>query len=238
MTKTIFHKIFSPLKKILPRSLANFFRSIGTAFIGPIRKAYRSGYYLSTFKMAPVTRQGKPLPWYTYPAIDFLKYRDYSGKNVLEFGGGQSTLWWAEQAEQVVTFEGDNSWYQEIRDNMPDNVELIYVSMDDRESNINKINESLTALSNLNYDVVIIDGLYRIFMVPIAVKYLSNDGIIICDNAESYDFNDKFKDSDFQRIDFFGNAPGVILPHSTSIYFKRSSFVFKLDYPIPNIAKD
>ncbi len=157
MSTTIFHRLFSPLKKLLPHSAVNFIRSIGTALIGPIQRAYLSGYYRSTFKMAPVDRHGQPIPWYTYPAIDFLKYRDYADRLILEFGGGHSTLWWAERAEHVVSFEGDQDWYQEIHGSMPDNVNLFYVSTENKANNIKLINDSLTNLPYSKYDVVIID---------------------------------------------------------------------------------
>ena len=93
MTQTILHKTFAPFKTYLPSWIWNSFRSIGTAFLGPILFGYRTGYFLSGFKMEAVSKNGDPVPWYTYPIIDFLKYRNFDNKTVLEFGGGQSTLW-------------------------------------------------------------------------------------------------------------------------------------------------
>jgi len=157
---------------------------------------------------------------------------------VLEFGGGQSTLWWAERAKSVVTLEGDKDWYEKIKGNMPDNVDLSYVSMESKEANVSQVKESLSEKSYEEYDVIIIDGLYRFEMIDIAINYLKDDGIIICDNAEGYGFYEGFKDRGLSRVDFFGNAPGVVLPHSTSIYFRPTSFVFQAVFPIPVIAKE
>ena len=92
------------MKKLFPSWLSNPVRNVVTAVLTPITTSYRTGHFRSSLKMAAVTRQGDPLPWYTYPAIDFLKDRNYAGKTVLEFGGGQSTLWWAAHAASVVTF--------------------------------------------------------------------------------------------------------------------------------------
>jgi hypothetical protein len=75
-------------------------------------------------------------------------------------------------------------------------------------------------------------------MIDIAVSYLKEDGVIICDNAEGYGFYEGFKERAFSRVDFFGNAPGVVLPHSTSIYFSPTSFIFRATFPIPVIAKE
>ena len=44
------------------------------------------------------------------------------------------------------------------------------------------------------------------------------------------------KEKKFCRIDFFGYAPGVIIPHSTSIFFKENSFIFDQDN-FPKISK-
>ena len=79
-----------------------------------------------------------------------------------------------------------------------------------------------------------IDGLARFEMIKISLNYLAEDGCIICDNSEGYNFFEGFKDSGLNRVDFFGSAPGVILPHSTSICFPDNSFVFDSKYPIPN----
>ena len=186
--------------------------------------------------MAAVSKSGQPLPWYTYPAIDFLKYRSYEDKMILEFGGGQSTLWWAGKAKYVVTFEGDKGWYEKIKQKIPNNVDLSYVSMGSKEASISHIKNSLKSKQCSKYDVIVIDGLYRYEMIEIALSHLSDEGIVVCDNAEGYGFYEGFKESGLRRVDFFGNAPGVVLPHATSIYFTPSSFVFDAMYPIPVIA--
>ncbi len=186
--------------------------------------------------MTPVSRSGDPLPWCTYPCIDFLKYRSYEDKTVLEFGAGQSTLWWAQRAKRVVAFEGDDLWLQKLKDRVPSNVELHLVSNNDPLSCVEAINRILSFQSASRFDVAVIDGLWRDQMIDIAVRILKNTGIIICDDAESFGFYDGFKGRDFYRVDFFGNAPGVVLPHCTSIFFRSGSFVFDPKYRIPVVA--
>jgi len=187
--------------------------------------------------MKAVSKNGAPIPWYTYPSIEFLEFRDYKNKKVLEFGGGQSSLWWANKAEQVVTFEGDQAWYDEINNTMPANVDLQYISMESIETNICQVRDYLASQTIKKFDVIVIDGLYRRSMIAIALEYLSNDGILICDNAEGYGFYEELKESDLMRVDFYGNAPGVVFPHCTSIYFNSGSFVFNSQYPIVRLTK-
>lgn len=237
MTQTVIQKTFAPFKKILPNLVWNFIRSLGTAVLGPVLFAYRTGFFRSAFKQSAVSKDGEPIPWYTYPAIDFLKYRDYNDKVVLEFGGGQSSLWWAERALDVVTLEGDKDWYLKIKEGMPSNVDLNYVSMESAEVNVDQVNAAIEKSPYDQFDVIVIDGLFRSDMIAIALRCLKESGVIICDNAEGYGFYEGFKDSGLSRVDFFGNAPGVVLPHATSICFKTSSFVFNPSHPIPVIAQ-
>jgi predicted O-methyltransferase YrrM len=156
----------------------------------------------------------------------------------LEFGGGQSTLWWSGRARRVVTFEGDEAWYRKIKGAMPDNVELHYVSMKSREANVCMVNDALAAEPDSHFDVIVIDGLCRDAMVDIACRFLARDGVIVCDNAEGYGICNAFIDRGLRRVDFYGLAPGVVDPHCTSIYFGTSCFVFDPAAPIHAIATD
>ena len=182
-----------------------------------------------------MTKNGEPLPWYTYPCIDFIKNRSYTDKSVLEFGAGQSTLWWAKRAKHVVSLEGDKGWYEKIASAMPQNVELHLVSMKSATACVSDVNKVL-GKNRCRYDVIVIDGLYRYEMTDIAKSLMTEDGMIICDNAEGFGFYEAFKNSGLNRVDFYGNVPGVVLPHATSIFFKHASFAFSADQNISVIA--
>ena len=191
--------------------------------------------------MRAVDRHGHPLPWYTYPCIEFLKRRSFSGRSVLEFGAGQSTFWWASVADSVLSFETDATWFHEILFSAPSNVALHHVPIlhpkdyfsGARELEL-RVRELLTTLNVPRYfDVIVIDGEYRDEMIPIAVSVLAPGGAIICDNSDSYKcFFERFRGSGFQRVDFYGAAPGVILPQCTSIFFTKSCFLFSSDTPL------
>jgi hypothetical protein len=119
MTETNIQKAFKPCKDYLPAWMWNPLRSLFTPIGTPVRFSLRSGHFKSSFKKCAVSAKGEPIPWYTYPCMDFLRHRSYEGKTVLEFGGGQSTLWWASRAKNIVTFEGDQDWYDKIKRSMP-----------------------------------------------------------------------------------------------------------------------
>ncbi|MBV6440287.1 MAG: hypothetical protein DYG98_10760 [Haliscomenobacteraceae bacterium CHB4] len=147
--------------------------------------------------------------------------------NILEFGGGQSTLWWASRSARVISFEGDLQWCNYLKKQIPTNVELYHVRSETAESCLNDVNRILSENQVQKFDVVIIDGLWRFELIEVAKKHLSNDGAIICDNAEGYGFFEGFRnDTDFSKVDFYGFAPGVSLQSCTSIYFKARCRLF------------
>src|ERR1700704_6537497 len=73
-----------------------------------------------------VDRAGDPLPWYTYPAIEFLQQLDFSEKTVFEYGSGMSTLYWAARTARVVSVEDDEQGMEKVRSMAPSNVDLIF----------------------------------------------------------------------------------------------------------------
>ena len=229
MAVTPIQRIFAPIKRFTPGWLSGAIRSVGTATLTPLYFSARSGHFKSSFKQAAVTSRGEPLPWYTFPCIDFLRQRKFEGRSVLEFGGGQSSIWWAKQAKRVLTFEGDQAWHDRIRGQMPTNVDLQFVQGDSPESRVARIQQVLAKDPAERFDVIIIDGLDRRWLVPIACERLAPGGIIICDNSEGYGFHEAFLGRGIDRVDFYGHAPGVILPHCTSVFFKGSAFVFGND---------
>ena len=235
MSQTWIQKAFAPIKTRFPPWIAKPIRGVATAFLTPILFSYSSGHFRSSLLSKAVQKNGEPLPWYTYPSIDFLNNRSYKDKLVLEFGAGQSTLWWAKRAKRVLALEKDRTWYEKIAIAMPENVAMHMVSVASRAACISDVNRIL-GKEQCQYDVIIIDGLFRYEMTGIALRLMAEDGMIICDNAEGYGFYEAFKNSGLSRVDFYGYAPGVVLPHVTSIFFKHSSFAFRAETNISAVA--
>lgn len=176
--------------------------------------------------MRAVSKSSEALPWYTYPCIDFLKSSEFGGCDVLEFGGGQSTLFWAQRARSVFTFEGDPAWYSDLQQKVPGNVSLKLVSMESPIVTCEEIRKALKVSERDKFDVVILDGLYRTELTPMTVNYMAPDGMVIIDDSEGYDAFEGMAGTSLMRADFYGHQPGVILPHCTSIWFGSGSKFF------------
>lgn len=149
---------FKPFKALLPRPVWGVIRTTCTAFLTPAYFSWRSGHFKSSFKKRAVSRSNKPLPWYSYPSIDFLRGRSYADKDVLEFGAGQSTLWWAERARSVLSFEGNLEWYGELKTKIPSNVELQLVAVETLTACSDDVRRILSARQESKFDIVVIDG--------------------------------------------------------------------------------
>src|SRR5229473_3586817 len=115
----VLHHIAATAKRVLPRWAWSPARKILTAFLTPIRFSLHTGHFRSSMRSAAVDRHGNPLPWYTYPAIDFLDTKDFSTRTVLEFGSGQSTLWWAKRCKRILSFDSDPKWFAYVRSTLP-----------------------------------------------------------------------------------------------------------------------
>lgn len=239
LIKTRIHNTWRAVRRFTPQFLQNPIRCVATTILGPVGFATRSGFFRSAFSMAPVGKDGEPIPWYSYPCIDFLTCRRFHDKRILEFGGGNSTIWWARRSKQVVTLESDAEWYDRIKRRMPSNVELLYVLQDRRETSADNVERVLRRQPTEQFDVIIIDGLYREEMIAIAIRLLSDDGAIVCDDSQGYSFHERFLGAGFWRVDFFGGQPCGVFAHATSIYFRPSAcFLMRDDWPIPDVTQE
>lgn len=237
MARSPIETFAAPFKRVLPRFIWAPARRLATGLFTPVAFSLWSGHFKSSLKERAVSAKGDALPWYSYPAIQFLAQRDFKDKTVLEFGGGQSTLWWAERAKSVVTFEGDPDWQADLAKRIPPNVTLYLAPAGTPAACVAFIDGKLQALGAAKFDVIVIDSLCRRELVRWSLDRLALDGALICDNAEGYGFQEESRDLAVSRVDFFGHAPGVILPHATSVFFRGTSFVFDARHPLPDIAK-
>jgi hypothetical protein len=202
-------------------------RKIGTAILTPVYFSLATGHFCSSIASKALDTRGKPLPWYTYPAIDFLSGVDFSGQSVLEFGAGQSTLWWAERAARVFSVEQDARWFEAvlkaIKSKLNVEVHLAQESL-----------EFATTPIGRTFDVIVIDGGDRFLCVQAALKMLQAGGVILLDDSEgfwgaegSYPIIDLFEREGFMRVDFYGFAPGVLKRHCTSLFFRDDARIFR-----------
>lgn len=102
-------------------------------------------------------------PWLTNPAMDVIKKWDLSDKVVLEYGGGASTIWWANKAKFVYTIETNTKWMQSISYYFLGmygiNVQLYHRPIN--EGDQSRVDEYTAIPEGCKPDIVVVDGILR-----------------------------------------------------------------------------
>lgn len=201
-------------------------RRLGSV-LGPIMFSVAGGHLRSAIVQRPVDAAGHPLPWYTYPAVDFLSELDFRGKAVAEVGGGYSTLWWAGRAQRVLTLEPDGSWYRRLRDwtAARGNVDVRHVPSPAAVA---------PSIPADEYDVIIVDGGgERTLHTRTALTRVKQTGVVILDNADeslgSVGREAVIRDAQeagWLRVDFIGHTAGATRLGCTSMFFQPTVSIF------------
>lgn len=176
------------------------------------------GWLRSWWKGKPVDASGAPLPWLSYPAIDFIKQFDFSQSVVFEWGSGYSTLWWAQRCKHIISVESNAQWIPYIRKLLPASVELIETKLD-----VDAEVDALRKHPLPEYDVIVIDnyGTFRWRCAEAAADRLAAGGMIILDNSEQcLKACEVLRGRGMVQIDFSGFAPSNGYAQTTSIFFR------------------
>jgi hypothetical protein len=75
-----------------------------------------------------------------------------------------------------------------------------------------------------HFDVVVIDGMARGLSTWMAVNYIKDNGFIIFDNSDRWQYNCAFKilsEFGFKRIDFHGLGPGRAIEWCTTVFLRN-----------------
>src|SRR5450830_523789 len=70
------------------------------------------GYGTAILRGEAVDRNGNPIPWFTYPCVDYLKQLDLRDKSAFEWGPGNSTLFLASRCKDVTSVEECEVYYK------------------------------------------------------------------------------------------------------------------------------
>lgn len=200
--------ILKLIAKFLPRQwyvLARNFRTLAKDF----------GMYRSARDWSAVDRLGNPIPWYSYPAIEYLNQLDFCTKSVFEYGSGNSTLYWAARCKSLVAIEDHPEWFGNIRSQLPGNVDYRLFPEKDRYV------EAINGFGD-PFNVIIVDGNHRNECARQARRKLADDGIIILDNSDWYEETAKFlRSTDLIEVDMSGFGPINFYTSTTSFFFTR-----------------
>ena len=153
----------------------------------------------------------KHIPWIPYKATEWLEKTIGDGqiKTVFEYGSGESTLFFQESVDRVVTVEHNENWYlrTKVRIN-PQIVKLIcapplellegevvppqYGSAASSRLNFCDYVESINA-NDERYDLVVVDGRARSGCIAAAIPHIRPSGFLMLDNSSRGRYQEAIK---------------------------------------------
>ena len=114
--------------------------------------AQNYGQWKTIKNFSSVDKSGLPIPWYTYPTIEFLSHLDLSSFRVFEYGSGNSTLWWAARSKQVTSVEDNELWFKKVK---------LLLKEQNVEYRLEKDLQKYSTMATNDFEVYIVDGKYR-----------------------------------------------------------------------------
>jgi hypothetical protein len=186
---------------------------------------HKYGYSKSIYKMRSIDNDENPIPWFNYPTIDYLNKLDFHNKVIFEYGSGEGTLWWTQQAKLVISMEENFEWYIKLLPQI-DSKKCHLLLWDKNSYEFGYAN----AIEKVDPDVIIIDGKFRnSCSIEILKKNLDNKMIILDNSNETPEISKSFRERDLRQIDFLGFAPMAKGIFETSIFIGKN---FKIDHKI------
>ncbi len=196
------------------------------SMVSPVSFLKNCGWLASDRLGKPVDRDGHPIPFMTYSAIEFIKSRIPKEARVFEYGSGYSTLWFARHTKEVCSVEHDNVWYDIVRTMLPDNARIIKAELEDKTGYASTIDRF-----EKEFDIIIIDGRHRVKCVETSLPKLSPTGVFIIDDWERPRYHvvaDTLAEHGFHYIFFSGLKPCNTELSTTAIFYRPNSNVFAI----------
>jgi hypothetical protein len=132
-------------------------------------------------RLDPIT--GEVQPWYTPPCLDEIQNWAVEDKTILEWGGGYSSLWWAQRCLRIFTIETSLDWCHWITQRaQAKRIQNLTVAHRPVSTPVAEYTDIPTALAP---DIVIIDGIARLECLEKSLT-LARPLTIIFDNWQQY----------------------------------------------------
>lgn len=110
-----YQRYSKPSQSIVPASFHYLDETPEETFFSIHEQYLSSTGWLETKRENASIINGKYVPWLTFPAIHFLEKLNLQKMKVLEFGAGSSTVWFAEHALSVTSYEFHTGYFEAIQ---------------------------------------------------------------------------------------------------------------------------
>lgn len=222
------------LKKIAAKLMRIFLgRGLSVSLRNSFIFAKKYGLFNTAKLRSCLNSKGLPIPWYTYPSLEYLENIDIKGVRVVEYGSGNSSLYYLRRGALVTSLEDDKEWFNRIKIKSNEHHSYIFADLE---------SEYVYREEIFKAEIVVIDGSYR----PECTNYLiesikgkkAEPSMIIFDNSDWYPKSIKKLDCElgWPRADFCGFGPINAYTWVTSIYFNPKKILPRIDKHIASIS--
>lgn len=200
-----------------------------SALLPPGTNSFQTtGWLNSALKGRPLDVNCNPIPWFTYPAIDFIESILEPNWSIFEWGSGNSTKWWAKKCASVLAIESNPAWHEEVGKSLPTNAKTILAQEEGAYTT------AISNTSDANFDVIVVDGDHRNKCVEASMGAIKDDSIVIFDNSDRQAYKPGLQmlmDAGFYHIDFWGLIPSYAYRNCTSVFFRNPELLKRAPTP-------
>ena len=201
-----------------------------------------NGWFTSVKKKQAVDKNGDPIPWLTYPFIDFIGDRLDATMDLFEYGAGNSSIYYAGKVKSVTSIEHSSEWYKIIKSNDKFNYTNLNIRLVEAPPKLLKegyhemaftddINAYVKSVTDTDakYDIIVVDGLFRNSCIMECLPSLTGRGVVFLDNTQ-YKYQQQLKkgtdfmaENGFRRLDFWGMGPIYAAKSCTTVFYREGN---------------
>jgi predicted O-methyltransferase YrrM len=134
-------------------------------------------------------------PWIVPASIGWLRRHIGKDWTILELGSGRSTVWFAQRAGRVISYEDNEYWYPQTKERL-EQAGLSNVEM--RLRPVEEFPQEVAALPDEAFDLVVVDFLEaptvtRIDALKPAMRKVRPGGFLLLDDSDRPGYAEAFK---------------------------------------------
>jgi hypothetical protein len=187
------------------------------AYLGSILSTLEQRGYIESIMGGRPMRNGLPVPLLTFPFLDFFESHDWKEFRLIEFGSGNSTIYFESKFAKIHSFETNPEWYENVRRKLVE-VEYQLISVED--------------LHMGNFDIkpwsgptmALIDSACNRRRVASRLLEKMRPEIVVLDNSEWYqNTTQDLVNSQYLHVPFWGLKCSEHWESCTSIFFDMNA---------------
>lgn len=161
-------------------------------------------------------KNGEAIPWFTYPAIEYIAQFDLSNLVILEWGCGNSSVYFSKRCKTICSVEHNSEWFNLVMKKGLRNHHLLLAKLEEYPEMAKKFDRK--------FDIIVVDGERRNECMEVALELLNPNGTLILDNSNRHpDIGKHLREKGFLEVDFHGFGPVGLTTWTTSFFFSSLS---------------